>query len=110
MAEFIDTADLENRPVRPQLTEGVTGRQLLAAPFTMSLTRVVPGGRFAPHCDAYGHLFLTLSGCGEVEVEGERQPLGPGQMVRIAAGEEHGYANLGKEEWLLLSLNLPQPE
>lgn len=108
MAEFIDIADLENRPVRPPLTEGVTGRQLLASPVAMSLTRVAPGGQFAPHRDAYDHLFLTLSGSGEVQVEGERRTLAPGQMVRIAAGEEHGYTNPEPEEWLLLSCNLPQ--
>jgi len=108
VAEFVDTATLESRPVRPDLTRGVTARQLLDRPVAMTLTRVVPGGNFQTHRDQYGHLFLVLSGRGEVLTEEERHHLGPGQMVRIAPGEMHAYANTGQEDWLLLSLNIPQ--
>ncbi len=107
MAEFVDTATLESRPVRPELTAGVSGRRLLDAPIAMTLTRVLPGGSFKPHRDDHGHLFLVLSGQGEVLAGKERRQLGPGQMVRIAPGEEHGYANPGPLDWLLLSCNLP---
>ena len=108
MADFVDTATLESFAVRPELTTGVSGRRLLDAPFAMTLTRVLPGGGFQPHRDGHGHLFLVLSGQGEVLAGQERRRVGPGQMVRIAPGEVHGYANSGPVDWLLLSCNLPK--
>lgn len=108
MAEFIDTESLESRPLRPELAAGVTGRSLLSSPFlVMTLTRVEPGGSFQAHRDAYGHLFLVLSGRGEVQAGNQRRLVGPGQIVRIAPGEEHGYSNPGPADWLLISCNLP---
>ena len=108
MAEFLEDDSLAWQPVRPEITHGVSGKVLLAGPTKAVLTRVVPGGRFAPHCDPYAHLFYILSGTGEVFTGEVRCAVRPGSIVRIAAGELHGYENNGKTDLFLISLNLPQ--
>lgn len=110
MAEFIEDDSLAWQPVRPEIAHGVSGKVLLAGPTRAVLTRVAPGGRFAPHCDPYAHLFYILSGQGEVIAGEERRAVGPGSVVRIAAGELHGYENGGEADLLLISLNLPQAQ
>jgi quercetin dioxygenase-like cupin family protein len=108
MAEFLEDDSLAWQPVRPEITEGVSGKVLLAGATRAVLTRVAPAGRFAPHRDSYAHLFYILAGRGEVIAGEERRRVGPGSVVRIAAGELHGYENVGESDLLLLSLNLPQ--
>lgn len=107
MAEFLEDDSLAWQPVRPEITSGVSGKVLLAGPIRAVLTRVAPGGRFAPHHDPYAHLFYVLAGTGEVVAGEERRRVGAGSVVRIAAGEVHGYENSWMEELLLISLNLP---
>jgi len=107
MAEFLKDDALAWQPIRPDVAKGVLGKVLSAGPTRTVLTRVAPGGRFAPHRDPYGHLFYFLAGTGEVLAGEERHPVGPGSVVRISAGELHGYENGGPEELLLISLNLP---
>jgi len=107
VAEFLDDDSLCWQPVRPEIAEGVSGKVLLAGPTRAVLTRVAPGGRFAPHRDPYSHLFYILAGTGLISAGEEQRSVGPGAVVRIAAGELHGYENSGNEKLLLLSLNLP---
>ena len=107
MAEFIELDDLDALPLRPELAIGVLGQVLLEGPVRVVLTRVEPGGTFTGHRDAYGHLFLTLEGCGEVFGDFGRRTLDRGRLVRIEAGEVHGYANPGSATWVLLTFNLP---
>ena len=107
MADFSDLFSCEPLPLRPDLTTGVTGQLLLEKPVRVVLTRVEPGGSFAPHRDAYGHLLFTLEGNGEINgIFGCRQ-VARGSLVRIEAGEMHGYANPGSAPWILLTFNLP---
>jgi quercetin dioxygenase-like cupin family protein len=108
LAEFLEDDALAWQPVRPEITHGVSGKVLLAGPTRAVLTRVEPGGRFAPHCDPYAHLFYVLAGLGEVLAGEERRVVGAGSVVRIEAGERHGYENNGETDLLLISLNLPQ--
>lgn len=110
MAEIIHDDELVWQPVRPDITQGVSGKVILAGPTRAVLTRVAPGGRFAPHRDSYAHLFYVLAGHGEVLAGEERRAVGPGSIARIAAGELHGYENTGENELLLISLNLPQEQ
>jgi quercetin dioxygenase-like cupin family protein len=106
MSRLIDTDALDWQPVRPELTHGVSGKLLLDAATRIVLTRVEPGGIFPPHRDAYGHLFHFLSGAGVLTLGDQRKVVGPGISVQIEAGELHGYENNGKEDLLLISVNL----
>lgn len=106
MAEIFHETTLNWHPVRPELTQGVCGKTLLEGPTKAVLTRVAPGGRFAPHVDAYGHLFYVLAGEARMATGNCTQTVGPGTVVRLVAGEIHGYENIGAQDLLLLSLNL----
>ncbi|WP_020674595.1 cupin domain-containing protein [Geopsychrobacter electrodiphilus] len=105
MSRLIDTNAQDWQPVRPELTRGVGGKLLLDGAMRMVLTRVVPGGNFPPHRDAYGHLFHFLSGAGTVIIGDKRIVVGEGICLQIDAGELHGYENNGSEDLLLISVN-----
>jgi|GEM_PF-153604 len=94
-------------PIRPDTAHGVYGKTILDGRIKVVLTRVAPGGAFAPHRDDYGHLFCFLSGEGTVTVGEQRLPIRPEMIVRVAAGEEHAYENTGPADLLLISLNVP---
>ena len=106
MGKLIDTNTLDWQAVRPELTTGVSGKLLCDGATKIVLTRVVPGGLFPQHRDAYGHLFHFLSGAGVMLLGEERVDVGPGICLRIEAGELHGYENNGDEDLLLISVNL----
>ena len=107
MSSVVQLNDLPWEPVRPALTSGVFGRTMLDTATKMVLTRVEPGGGFAPHLDPYGHLMYILSGSGLAVCAGCEFQLAPGIALQIAAGEEHSYRNTGSEPLVLISLNLP---
>ena len=95
------------RAVRPELTTGVFGQDLWQGEVRIVLTRVDPGGKFALHRDAYGHLFNILSGEGVFQVGTTSHPLSSGASLEVAPGELHGYENRSNDQLVLLSLNLP---
>ncbi len=105
MVRSFSTENLEWKPVRPDITRGVQGKTLLEGATKIVLTRVGPGGRFAPHRDEYGHLFYFLSGRGKVLVEQREFEAVPGLIIEISAGEEHAYENSGKDDLILISVN-----
>ncbi len=109
MAEFFHSDLLEWKPVRPDLTQGVAGQVLVDGEIKAVLTRVSAGGRFARHSDPYGHLFLIISGSGRIRTGAAERTLGPGDIVRIPAGEPHEYQNTGEGDLVLVSFNLPSP-
>ena len=107
MARIQNQAFLPWQPVRPELAREIFGKTLLDGATRMVLTRVAPGGGFAPHEDSYDHLFYVLEGSGLVSADDYEYSVGPGSIVHIAAGERHGYSNSGPDELLLISVNLP---
>ncbi len=109
MGQVFAVDDIPWEPVRPDVATGVAGRTLLADGVRIVLTRVAPGGGFAAHRDAYGHLLQVLAGTGVVGLAGREYPAGPGLVVRIDAGEEHYYRNTGSDDLTLLSVNIPEP-
>jgi mannose-6-phosphate isomerase-like protein (cupin superfamily) len=48
-----------------------------------------------------------LSGQGEAIVAGEKQPVGPGQVVAVPAGTEHNFINTGTEPLVLYTVYGP---
>ncbi|HEX9078288.1 MAG TPA: cupin domain-containing protein [Desulfuromonadaceae bacterium] len=107
MERFIEAESLEWQPVRPDVARGVFGRTILDGGTKMVVTRVEPGGAFAPHRDGYGHLFYFLAGSGIVGVGQEETPARPGLVARVAAGEVHWYRNTGSDDLVLISVNIP---
>ncbi len=106
MGRVIDTHAQDWSPVRTGLTEGVTGKLLLDGAVKVVLTRVASGGVFRPHQDEYAHLFHILAGSGVVQLGTEEFSVAAGMTVQVDAGELHGYRNPGRQDLLLLSMNL----
>jgi quercetin dioxygenase-like cupin family protein len=107
MSAAFQLDELAWEPVRPALATGVYGRTMLDAGTKMVYTRVEPGGGFAAHVDAYGHLLYVLSGSGIAGAGGSQYQLTPGLVLQVSAGEEHSYRNTGPDELELISLNVP---
>jgi quercetin dioxygenase-like cupin family protein len=108
MTEAIDLDALDWAPVRPDVAHGVYGKPLLDEGIKIVHTRVEPGGEFSPHQDRYAHLLYFLSGTGLVGAGEQRFHAKAGLVVRISAGEVHFYRNTGKEDLILISLNIPE--
>jgi|WetSurMetagenome_2_1015567.scaffolds.fasta_scaffold54260_4 mannose-6-phosphate isomerase-like protein (cupin superfamily) len=107
MDEVFNISSLEWQPIRPDITQGVYGKSLLAEGIKLTLTRVSAGGKFDRHQDKYGHLFYFLSGEGIVQLQDKNYKITPGLVVNIAAGEPHSYENTGDIDLMLISVNLP---
>jgi quercetin dioxygenase-like cupin family protein len=106
MNRLFNLSTIDWQPVRPADTTGVFGKALLDGDPKVVLTRVEPGGKFRMHTDKWGHLFYFLSGEGLLWVAGERREACPGLVAQIDAGVEHAYENTGKEDLVLVSLNI----
>ena len=74
--------------------------------FKASLTLAKPDGEFPEHVDPYTHIFYILEGEGEASLEGQTIPLKKGTALTVLAGKKHGYRNSGREDLLLITLNL----
>jgi quercetin dioxygenase-like cupin family protein len=109
MGKVIETASVPWQPVRPSVAQGVEGKTLTGDGVKVVLTRVRPGGRFTHHRDDYGHLFYFMSGEGLVSLGDERIKVGAGTAVQLEAGELHAYKNVGSDDLVLISINLPPP-
>jgi hypothetical protein len=73
---------------------------LLNTGVKLVLTRVLPGGGFMAHRDAYGHLLYFIGGSGIIGIGGEE--------VSIKPGEDHYYTSSADEELTLLSVTIPE--
>jgi quercetin dioxygenase-like cupin family protein len=100
------------RHIRQQDVEGIRApfphaRTLkhLAAPWTIGserlwvgLSEVDPGSSSNRHSHAENEeVFYVISGRGFVEVEHERQAVGPGSVVVVPPGAEHRLVNPGHQ-------------
>jgi quercetin dioxygenase-like cupin family protein len=107
MGTLFNVSTMEWKPVRPEITNGVSGKTILDGKVKAVLTRVAPGGKFAMHADAYAHVFYFLGGEGSVWIGGKQSEVRPGVVVQVDAGEAHAYENTGKDDMVLVSLNIP---
>ncbi|MCX7839309.1 MAG: cupin domain-containing protein [Anaerolineae bacterium] len=105
--QVFDLASLDWQPVRPDVARGVVGKTLRDGKVKVVLTRVEPRGKFELHRDSYAHLFYFLSGEGRLVIEGQTFAARAGVVVHIDAGQEHAYENIGNDDLVLFSLNLP---
>lgn len=83
---------------RDELLQGVRVAPLSrpiaqGSPFQAAVFRLAPGGRIAGHPAIYPQILAVLEGSGEVSgANGAAEPIGPGEAVFWAEGEEHETA------------------
>jgi mannose-6-phosphate isomerase-like protein (cupin superfamily) len=90
----------------PEPSEGGHFRTLLApglggklAVYLLTITRSEPHVH-----EREDQVYIVQSGRGLVEIDGERQEIGPGQLVFIPRGRRHCLESLGGEPVTLYSL------
>ena len=97
-------------PTRKSETSGIMSKSLLpkdVSKVKVTLTHVMPGGKFPPHRDAYHHVFYVVRGKGEVYLGDETYDLEPGIIVEIPAKTLHGYQNTSDQLLELIVCNIP---
>jgi quercetin dioxygenase-like cupin family protein len=103
-----DWSELPWESTRPDITIGVLGSRVIpkgADVHSVTLTRVEPKGEFSIHADDYNHVFLFLKGKGEGWLGDESYEIKPGLIVRVPAGQSHGYRNTNDLDLILLTIN-----
>lgn len=101
----------EFSPVRESDTNGVSGLSLIPENLTdvkVTLTHVLPSGKFNLHRDDYHHVFYVVKGTGEVYLGDETHPIEPGSIVEIPAGTSHGYQNTSNILLEIITINIPK--
>ena len=94
--------------------DGSTIRELFGLPTggtaqqSLAEARLAPGGRTQRHYHAVTEeIYFVTAGRGEMELDGERVELGPGETVAIPPGAWHEITALGAEELRFLCCCAP---
>ena len=86
------------------------GRQFLLGPHCPSVTQfvgLIPPGRAPDHFHKYDEVIYVLEGQGELVIDGEVAPLGPGSCVHLPRTVVHCLANTGDTEMRVLGVFRP---
>ncbi|CAN5324708.1 cupin domain-containing protein [soil metagenome] len=69
---------------------------------------IPPGGEIGAETHEHTDQILTfVSGSGEADVAGETKPVGPGDLVAVAAGALHNVRNTGVNPLVLYTVYAP---
>lgn len=86
------------------------GRSFLLGPSCPSVTQfvgLIPPGRAPDHFHKYDEVIYILEGQGELVIDGESAPLGPGSCVHLPRTVVHCLANTGDTEMRVLGVFRP---
>ena len=73
-------------------------RELMRRPgFSLGVYRLPVGGTDHQHPHQADEVYLVRSGAATIVVDGERLPVGPGSVVSVDRGVEHGFADITEE-------------
>lgn len=72
--------------------------------FSGCLLGFLPGQVLPRHTHDHEHeVFTVLSGTGKMWLNGKPVSAGPGTVIFVPAGVEHGFENDGNDRWLVLA-------
>jgi quercetin dioxygenase-like cupin family protein len=94
----VDEADVD--PIREDGDTASTRLTFETDPLEQRVIRFAPGRSRERTANGHHDLLYVVAGTGELELEGERHPLGPGTGAFVAPGETWALENLGPDELL----------
>lgn len=75
--------------------------------FDSELVRLEPGDHSVPHVEPWNHLLYFTHGTGDITIDDETTPVGPGTVALVKAGERHSLRNLGADDMLVIAVYDP---
>lgn len=72
--------------------------------YSLAEARLAPGGVSLLHRLKTSEVYYVLEGSGEMEIDGERTPVGPGQAVYIPPGSPQRIRNTGESELVFICI------
>lgn len=76
--------------------------------FCQGYVVIYPQGSVPPHEHETVESYTVLQGTGEMTVDGETQPVGPGDMVYIQRGQPHSLRNTGETDLHMMFVYAPK--
>lgn len=76
----------------------------------LAIARLKPGREIEAHVDPMEEIYFVLSGTGEMEVDQEKNRVGPGDAVWIPQGVSHALLNTGTQDCIVLVVASPLRE
>ena len=76
----------------------------------LAIARLKPGREIEAHVDPMEEIYFVLSGTGEMDVDQEKNRVGPGDAVWIPRGVRHALLNTGTQDCIVLVVASPLRE
>jgi mannose-6-phosphate isomerase-like protein (cupin superfamily) len=84
-------------------------RELMRRPgFSMGVYHLNAGGEDHQHPHSADEVYIVESGRAVLRVEGEDYPVGPGSVVSVDRGAEHGFTDIAEDLTLLVMFAPPE--
>ena len=84
-------------------------RELMRRPgFSMGVYHLAAGGEDHQHPHSADEVYIVQSGRAVLRVEGEDYPVGPGSVVSVDRGAEHGFTDIAEDLTLLVMFAPPE--
>jgi quercetin dioxygenase-like cupin family protein len=84
-------------------------RELLRRPgFSMGVYRLSAGGEDHQHPHASDEVYFVQSGKATLRVAGTDHPVGPGSVVSVDRGAEHGFTDIVEDLTILVMFAPPE--
>lgn len=108
MFKHVHYTEVEAEKVVVEGAEGATVRWVIseadgASNFAMRIFEFEPGGHSPYHTHDWEHEVFILEGGGYLNVEGERRPFKPGDVVFLSPGTTHNF-NAGDQGLRMMCL------
>jgi mannose-6-phosphate isomerase-like protein (cupin superfamily) len=102
--EVLDTTYIAHGGAIAQM---ILDRRTLQEIGFLAIATLAPGKEIEAHVDPMEEIYFIASGSGEMRVDEERRPVGPGDAIWIPAGSAHSLVNDGDQECTILVVASP---
>ena len=85
----------------------ILDRRILKEIGFLAIARLEKGKRIEAHIDPMEEIYFILSGKGEMQVDEETRPVGPGDAIWIPVGSEHALTSSPEEDCVILVVASP---